>query len=141
MSQNHRLYTQNRSCAGGSLQDLSKQQSQLDCGQSLLAATAGVGNRRAHVNNSGGGGGNTVAAASGNQRARRQKKYSTSVSERQGEGGSLPSNVNSGVVGVCGNSNIKNNSSNNLLLGNGSRGHFHFPITLNQIMIFSFRLQ
>lgn len=77
-SQNHnRSHHQHKQ--GGSLQDLFEiglHESQLDCDQ-----TFGIG-------------------ISGNQRTRRQnhnsrqKKYSSSVSSRQREGGSLPSNVN-----------------------------------------------
>ncbi|XP_037900349.1 putative uncharacterized protein DDB_G0293878 isoform X3 [Glossina fuscipes] len=71
---------------GGSLQDLVNE-TQLDCDQAF--------------------GNNSV---SGSQRTRRQnhnsrqKKYSSSVSSRQREGGSLPSNVNvTHQLGLCGN--------------------------------------
>lgn len=77
---------------GGSLQDLFEtglRESQLDCDQSFGGTIGGNQRTRRQNHNS------------------RQKKYSSSVSSRQREGGSLPSNVNvthqlttgSGVVG------------------------------------------
>uniref|UniRef100_A0A1A9WFX3 Uncharacterized protein n=1 Tax=Glossina brevipalpis TaxID=37001 RepID=A0A1A9WFX3_9MUSC len=85
-SHHHHHHHHHHHKQGGSLQDLFNE-TQLDCDQTF-------GN----------------SSVSGSQRTRRQnhnsrqKKYSSSVSSRQREGGSLPSNVNvTHQLGLCGN--------------------------------------
>lgn len=133
------MYTQqNRSGGtGGSLQDLTNR-SQLDYGQHLLTTSANANNYQGGISSSSSSSGNcnnnsastsgsgSIAIGSvsggGNSRIRsqnyqnfRQKKFTptTTVSERQSEGGSLPTNVNSG------NNNSITYNNNGLTTGNG----------------------